>query len=122
MYAATKEVVWLRRFLTDLGCIQQAPTLLLCDNQAAICLVRNPEFHNSTKHNDVQYHKIREENVRGTIRMDYVNTNNQIADILTKAFPKKRFITFIRLKGMLGLTENSNFEVATDGTPPRVGV
>ncbi|UYV80029.1 hypothetical protein LAZ67_18001468 [Cordylochernes scorpioides] len=57
--AATKEMVWLRRLLKDIGIKMDRPTVLNMDNQAAIKLVQNPEFHKRTKHIDVRYHYIR---------------------------------------------------------------
>ncbi|UYV73967.1 hypothetical protein LAZ67_11001633 [Cordylochernes scorpioides] len=57
--AATKEMVWLRRLLKDIGIKMDRPTVLNIDNQAAIKLVQNPEFHKRTKHIDVRYHYIR---------------------------------------------------------------
>jgi hypothetical protein len=49
---ATKQIVWMRRLLHELGCVQQQPTTLSSNKQAAIRLVRNPEFHKQTKHID----------------------------------------------------------------------
>ena len=81
----SKEVVWARRLLTDLGFAQAKPTPLFSDNQSAIRLVQNPEFHKRTKHIDVVYHLIREIQARGEITIFYVPTRLQLADILTKA-------------------------------------
>jgi len=50
MNFATKEIVWLRGFLAELGITQDKPTKLLCDNQGAIQLAHNPVFHKRTKH------------------------------------------------------------------------
>ncbi|MCO5575380.1 hypothetical protein L7F22_029180 [Adiantum nelumboides] len=49
--SASKEVVWLARLVGDLG-IHQIP-VLLCDNQSAITLAKNPMFHSKTKHIEV---------------------------------------------------------------------
>ena len=57
---ATKEIVWMRNLLNHIGLPQPEPTTLLCDNQSAIRLVKNPEFHRRTKHKYVQFHFIRE--------------------------------------------------------------
>jgi len=53
---AAKEAVWLRRLLGELGQDTNSPTALHIDNQSAITIARNPEFHNHTKHIDVRYH------------------------------------------------------------------
>jgi len=57
---ATQEIIWLCRLLHDLRYFQTGPTILYNDNQAAIHLIRNPEFHQRTMHIDVKLHKIRE--------------------------------------------------------------
>lgn len=81
---ATKETVWMRNLLQNIGLEQSAPTVLFCDNQSAIRLVRNPEFHKRTKHIDVQFHFIREKQEDGTIDVQYIPTDQQLADIFTK--------------------------------------
>ena len=87
----SKEVVWARRLLSDLGFPQNKPTPLFSDNQSAIRLVQNPEFHKRTKHIDVVYHLIREIQARGEITIFYVPTRLQLADILTKALTTDLF-------------------------------
>ena len=88
---ATKECIWLRKLLSELQLTQQNPSFLFCDNQSAIKLVHNPEFHKRTKHIDVQYHFIREKQQDHTIDIQYIDTDNQVADIFTKALPADRF-------------------------------
>lgn len=55
---ATKETVWLQLLLKELGHLQLEPTTLSCDNNSAILLANNPEFHARTKHIDMQIHWI----------------------------------------------------------------
>ena len=89
--AAAKEVVWMRRLLQDIGRHQSKPTLLFCDNQSAIKLVRNPQFHQRTKHIDVKFHFIRDLQEEHVIDVVYVNTESQLADLLTKGLDGPRF-------------------------------
>ncbi len=89
--AAAKEVVWMRRLLEDIGCSQNQPTVLHIDNQSAIRLIRNPEFHQRTKHIDVKYHFIRDLQESKVIDAQYVCTENQLADLLTKGLDGPRF-------------------------------
>jgi hypothetical protein len=86
--AGGKEVVWMRRLLQDLGRRQDQPTDLFIDNQSAIKLVRNPKFHQRTNYIDVKFHFIQENQV---INTTYINTENQLADLLTKALDGPRF-------------------------------
>lgn len=85
MCETAKETSWMRRLLSGIGCEQIGPTKLLCDNQGAIKLVHNPEFHRRTKHIDVKFHYVREKKEDGTLDVNYINTKCQLADILTKA-------------------------------------
>jgi hypothetical protein len=89
--AAAKEIVWMRRLLQDLGCNQLKPTYLFCDNQSAIKLVRNPQFHQRTKHIDVKFHFIRDLQEYKVIDVVYVNSEGQLADLLTKGLDGPRF-------------------------------
>ncbi|KZR95652.1 Copia protein (Gag-int-pol protein), partial [Daphnia magna] len=70
---------------------QYQPTELFIDNQSAIKLVRNPEFHQRTKHIDVKYHFIRDLQENQIINATYINTENQLADLLTKGLDGPRF-------------------------------
>jgi hypothetical protein len=97
---ATKEIAWLRNLLNDIGCCQHQPTTLLCDNQSAIRLVRNPEFHQRTKHIDVKFHYIRNMQEEGAVNILYVDTSNQLADALTKALTQPMFVKFKSCIGM----------------------
>lgn len=91
---ATKEAMWLRKLLSDIGHLYDGPTLLNVDNQSAIKLTRNPEFHRRSKHIDVRYHFICEKLTENVIDTKYVNTENQYADVLTKALTLDKFCRF----------------------------
>jgi hypothetical protein len=84
MTEALKEVLWFRPLLTELGILEDGPTRVLVDNQGALSLSRNAEFHRRTKHISVRFHRIREEQEEGQIKFDYVETMEQAADFLTK--------------------------------------
>ncbi|KAG5864215.1 hypothetical protein JTB14_031796 [Gonioctena quinquepunctata] len=60
------------------------------DNQSAIKLANNPEFHKRTKHIDIKYHFVREASENGVVKIDYVESNLQLADILTKPLTKEK--------------------------------
>ena len=99
-HLATQEIIWARRLLVDLDYGQTNPTQLWSDNQAAVRLVRNPEFHRRTKHIDVKYHIICEAYMTSQITVSYINTNDQMADLLMKPLPRDRFE---RLRSLLGM-------------------
>lgn len=98
--STTKEIIWHRRLLTSLGKTPDSPTPLYTDNQSALRLIKNPEFHCRTKHIDVQYHVIREAFLADILLPSFVSSHDQIADIFTKALPKD---TFHRLRHQLGM-------------------
>ena len=56
---ASKELLWMKKFLQELG-LQQERHLLYCDSQSAFHLNKNPTFHSRSKHIDVIYHWIRD--------------------------------------------------------------
>lgn len=90
---AVKELVWLTRLQKELILGSPRPTLHL-DNQSAIRLIKNPEFHSRTKHIDVRYHFIHEKFEERIFELYYVNTDEQTADILTKPLARDKFIFF----------------------------
>lgn len=85
-----KEMIWIVQLLRNLGRNIGKP-LLNMDNQSALKLIRNPEFHKRTKHIDVRYHFIRERYEDGFFDLKYVNTHEQLADIFTKPLPRIQF-------------------------------
>ncbi|CAB0040794.1 unnamed protein product, partial [Trichogramma brassicae] len=86
--AATKEIIWLRKLMQDLGFHDAKPTTLHVDNMSAIQLIRNPVFHKKTKHIEVKHHFVREKFQSGVVEIQHVPSESQLADILTKALPR----------------------------------
>jgi hypothetical protein len=96
-YVATTTAVcqgiWLGRLLTEFwGEAEVNPFVLKIDNQSAIQLSRNPVFHDRSKHIDTKYHFIRQCVKENRVRVEHVDTTNQLADILTKSLGRDRFI------------------------------
>jgi len=88
---ATAQAIWLRFVLDDLGEMQAEATPLFCDNMSAISMARNPIFHQRTRHINRKYHFIREALQEGVINIQFCRSEEQLADIFTKAFLKDRF-------------------------------
>ena len=97
---ATREAVWLRRLLENIGLKQKTPSLLYEDNQGAMELSKNPKFHNRTKR-DVSFHFVREKVNSKAIKVSYCPTERMLADIMTKALTKVKFEEF---RSKLGVT------------------
>ncbi|KAL0441844.1 UNVERIFIED_CONTAM: Retrovirus-related Pol polyprotein from transposon TNT 1-94 [Sesamum radiatum] len=88
--ATSNQAIWLRRILED-GEKQEEPTTIYCDNKSAIAITKNPVQHSRTKHIDIKYHSLREATTRGEIELKYCSTEEQLADIFTKALPRNKF-------------------------------
>jgi hypothetical protein len=99
--AAACQGLWLSRLLGDLCGREPAKFKLLVDNKSAIALCKNPVFHERTKHIDIKYHFIRSCYEEGQLDIDYTRTEEQLADILTKALGFVRFIELRRLLGVI---------------------
>lgn len=89
--AAACQAVWLSRLLDDIAGASAQQPILKMDNQSAIALSRNPVLHDRSKHIDTKFHFIRECVEHGRIGLDYVKTQEQLADILTKSLGRARF-------------------------------
>ena len=80
-----ERVVFLRQLLEFLDTIQTKPTNLNEDNQACIKIATNPMTTKRTRHLEIRYHYVREQVQRGVIAFTWVKSEDQIADVLTKA-------------------------------------
>ena len=86
-----KEAKYFSEFTTELGFPPKEPMPVYVDNQAAIDLSYNPEFHSRTKHIDRRHFYIRELVEDHVVRVQYVNTAENLADFFTKPLPPKTF-------------------------------
>ncbi|XP_071694431.1 uncharacterized protein [Rutidosis leptorrhynchoides] len=101
---SANQAKWLRRILEDMGEKQDETTQILRDNKSAIAMAKNHVFHGRTKHIDIKYHFLREVTAKKEIELKYCKTEEQIADIFTKALPRPKF-EFLR--NMLGVTSKN---------------
>jgi hypothetical protein len=97
---ALKELIWLLRFLREIGYGIDNQNIIYTDNQGAIALAHNPEHHARTKHVDIQYHFVRNCVEDGTTRLEYCPTEDMVADGLTKALGPERLRKLARMMGM----------------------
>jgi hypothetical protein len=77
-----KEAIWLRHLHTELGLDISSPTPIHIDNQSAIVIARNPEFHDQTKHIEVRYHFLRQVIERREISLEYLPTSAKHKSVL----------------------------------------
>ena len=85
------ELLWLKNLLRDLGVNSKDTMNLYCDNTSAIEITHNPVQHDRTKHVKVDRHFIKEKLEAGIIVFPFVKSENQLADILTKAVASQAF-------------------------------
>ena len=106
MKEAIKEAIYLANIFNyiniqlGLGYQPNTPTILV-DNESAIKLGQNPEFHKRSKHIDIQYHYIREAIQEGKVKLTYINTKRQLADLLTKNVNAPLFNEFTKLANLV---------------------
>ena len=74
-----------------MGLFLPSAPVVWCDNTSALALASNPVFHGQTEHIEVDFHFVRERVVRGDIRLQFISTDDQVADLFTKAFSSPRF-------------------------------
>ncbi|GJX80491.1 hypothetical protein Tco_0328640 [Tanacetum coccineum] len=93
----------MRSQLTDYGfAFNKIP--LYCDNRSAIALCCNNVQHSRSKHIDIQYHFIREQDEKGVDELHFMTTDYQLADIFTKALPNEWYEFFLSCLGMKSMT------------------
>ena len=102
---ACRETIWLRKLLSDLFGGKLESTIIHCDNQSCIKLSKNPVFHDRSKHIEMKYHFIKDLVQRGTLKLQYIRTDEQIANILTKPLTSTKFMYF---HDKLGMVENTS--------------
>ena len=92
--------IWLQNLLKELNMSQVEPTEIRVDNKLAIALAKNPMYHDQRKHIDTRYHYIRECITKQDVKLEYVKSQDQIADIFSKPLKKE---DFVRLRNTLGI-------------------
>ena len=91
---AVKEAKFLSQLRADLTGSNVEQILLYVDNQSAIALAKNPVHHQRSKHIDIRYHYIRDEIKRESIRLEYIPSDKNVSDILTKPLSRYKFSLF----------------------------
>jgi hypothetical protein len=95
---ATKEVVWIRNFIFELGVVPSAFDLmdLYCDNSGAIEQAKEPRAHKRFKHVLRRYDLIYEIIGRGDVKVYKVHTNHNVADPLMKSLQQLKHEAHMR--------------------------
>ena len=96
------QILWMKQQLLDYG-VECKEVKIMCDNTSAIAITQNPVLHSRTKHIDIKYHFIRDHVEKKDITLEYVATEEQLADIFTKALCENRFSQLRLELGMIEL-------------------
>ncbi|CAI5969811.1 unnamed protein product [Closterium sp. NIES-64] len=98
---ATQELRWLTYLLTDLGEPPRSPPVLYVDNKAMLALCREHRLEHRTKHIALRYFLSRELQQCGQLRLTYVASEANTADIFTKALPRCDHQHFCTVLGLV---------------------
>jgi hypothetical protein len=99
---ASTQALWLARLLGDLLGRDAEAVELRVDSKSALALAKNPVFHERSKHIRVRYHFIRSCLEEGSVRANYINTQDQLADFLTKSLGR---VKFQELRARIGMAQ-----------------
>jgi hypothetical protein len=95
-----KEGLWLKSLLSEIFGPFNSPITMFSDNQAAIALTCDHQYHAQTKHIDMRYHWIRWVVEEGAMCLVYCPTDDMVADALTKALPSPKVKHFAACLGL----------------------
>ncbi|CAI5948399.1 unnamed protein product [Closterium sp. NIES-65] len=98
---AAQELRWLTYLLTDLGERPRSPPVLYVDNKATIALCEEHRLEHRKKHIALRYFLARELQQRGQLRLRFVATEANTADVFTKALPPRDHQRFCTLLGLV---------------------
>ncbi|GKA19624.1 hypothetical protein Tco_0699539 [Tanacetum coccineum] len=96
------QVLWIQNQMLDYG-YNFMNTNIFTNNESTICIVKNLVFHSKIKHIEIRHHFICDSNEMKLIQMIKIHTDQNVADLLTKAFDVSRFQYLIASIGMLNL-------------------
>ncbi|GJY94131.1 putative ribonuclease H-like domain-containing protein [Tanacetum coccineum] len=94
------QVLWIQNQMLDYG-FNFMNTRIYIDNESTICIVKNPVFHSKTKHIEIGHHFIRDAYKKKLIQVLKIHIDNNVADLLTKAFDVSGFQFLVVTIGMI---------------------
>ena len=99
------QLLWMMQTLQEIQITCTSPISILCDNTSAISISKNLVMHSKTKHIPIKYHFLREQVLEQKVKLEYVPSKEQVADIFTKPLPRE---TFEYLRKKLGVVDTSS--------------
>ncbi|GJZ19481.1 putative reverse transcriptase, RNA-dependent DNA polymerase, partial [Tanacetum coccineum] len=117
------QVLWIKNQMLDYG-FNFMNTKIYIDNESTIFIVKNPVFHSKTKHIEIRHHFIRDSYEKKLIQVIKIHTDQNVADLLTKAFDVSSFNFLIASIGLLNLgilpgKTGQDTKIPQSGGPPK---
>ena len=106
------QLLWIKNQLEDDN-VYESKIPIFCDNRAVISLLKNPILHSKAKHIEIKHHFIRDHVQNGTVDLQFVPTDDQLVDILTKPLTKERLILLRSQLGMIFVNDWLNFYMSS---------
>ena len=98
-----QEAIYLKNLILSLKIDDFGPVLIYEDNNGTISLAKNKVTNSRSKHIDIKYHFIREHVANEDVNLEYINTENQLADIFTKPLREDKFCSLRRELGIFDI-------------------
>lgn len=96
------KITWIESLLKEINLQPASSPILWCDNLSASVLASNPVYHARTKHIELDIHFVRDKVLEGKLKIQYIPSSDQTADLMTKPLSQTRFLL---LKDKLGVKE-----------------
>ena len=94
------QVLWMKQRFNNFGfTFSHVP--IKCDNTSSINISKNPVQHSRTKNIEIRHHFLRDHVQKGDITLEFIRTEDQLADILTKPLNKEQFVNFRMQLGII---------------------
>jgi hypothetical protein len=92
---------WLQSLLSEIGIVEDITVVLKLDNKSAINLAKNPISHGKSKHIETRFHFLRDQVSKGKLKLEFCSSEDQQADIFTKAVKRDQFLKLRRNIGVV---------------------
>jgi len=97
------QILWMKQTFADYN-LKFDCVSILCDNTSTINLSKNYVLHARSKHIDIRHHFLRDHVNNGSIKLEHIDTELNIADIFTKPLSSERFCKLRIELGMLDIS------------------
>ena len=108
-----KEILWMRELCREVGQELKDATTIMEDNKSAIAIANDPIHHGRVKHIQVKTHFFRDHLKKGHLKLEYIPTGDQIADLLTKPLPTAQHLKLARGMGLRSLNDLEGSSLVT---------